>query len=648
MQKPGSLILSVLIWVCLFADFPYRAHGAEVERDEAASRMTDLVIHKRRTATEIVLIGDGVFTQHHAFTLSDPPRIVLDIGKVTHSLDVNTFPSHPEKVRVVLDVDEALKALPEYRIEARGMKLHVFLGDQTVEPPEAPTQVPATALSEPQTEDFLKEGIEQYREENYEEAVEVLLKAREQNPNSSLAAFYLGLAYKQIIDYPNARVHFRDAVTLESRVNEAVVELIDVLYLMNELEEAKQWIEVAEDEEIYPAKVAFLEGAVLQKEGRHAEAIEAFEKAKSLDKSLAQSADFQIAVSLTKQRKLAEARERFRASVVKQPQSDLAAFGRYYEDLLDERIEMERPLHLTLGVYGQYDTNVVLGPSGTPLGAQITNEATRGLLTTARIDYTPMLPDPWLFNAWYGYYGNFHHRNSNTQDIIAHSVFMAPGYRLGRYSLSLATNYSYYYQHGERYLSYLNVGPLFRAVLGDKHLLELSAAYLNREYFDTPLASTGDGDFPDPNDRDSFGLNTYLSWIWLFMEDGFFNAKYEFIDEDTDGINWDYTGHRFYLVSSIPLFRFSHAFYDQSRIDFQFGGEMFFQRYKNTFFGSEAAFGSERKRSDDIYQVSLGLTWEFLKNTSLVAQFDKTWSFSNLEIYEYNRAIGTIGLEYRY
>jgi len=42
---------------------------------------------------------------------------------------------------------------------------------------------------------LLKGGIEQYQEENYEEAAEILEEARKLYPKSSPAAFFLGMTY---------------------------------------------------------------------------------------------------------------------------------------------------------------------------------------------------------------------------------------------------------------------------------------------------------------------------------------------------------------------------------------------------------------------------------------------------------------------
>ena len=64
----------------------------------------------------------------------------------------------------------------------------------------------------------LNRGIADLKAENYEEAVASLLKARENDPSSSIAAYYLGLAYKQQQEYKEAIVHLKDAVTLRPGV----------------------------------------------------------------------------------------------------------------------------------------------------------------------------------------------------------------------------------------------------------------------------------------------------------------------------------------------------------------------------------------------------------------------------------------------
>lgn len=198
--------------------------------------------------------------------------------------------------------------------------------EETVSTPLSPEQVEVKA--EPQTEtiadkpDYLKQGTANLKDENYEEAVDDLKKAREDDPNSSIAAFYLGVAYKKIQDYKEARVHLKDAITLSPAVKEAVMELADVSYQLGNMDEALETLEIAEREEIAPAQTAFLKGLVLLKKRKNNEAIESFKKSKATDNKLATSADYQIGVANLQEGRLSEAKDVFKEIVVRDPNAD--------------------------------------------------------------------------------------------------------------------------------------------------------------------------------------------------------------------------------------------------------------------------------------------------------------------------------------
>ncbi len=61
-------------------------------------------------------------------------------------------------------------------------------------------------------------------------------------------------------------------------------------------------------------------------------------------------------------RKYAKASDRFRAAVTQDPLSDLGSFARRYQDLVEDRQWVERPLRLTLSALGQYDTYMLTEP----------------------------------------------------------------------------------------------------------------------------------------------------------------------------------------------------------------------------------------------------------------------------------------------
>ncbi len=481
--------------------------------------------------------------------------------------------------------------------------------------------------------DLLKKGIELYRLENYEEAVPVLIKARQEDPTSSVAAFFLGIAYKQLPDYPNARKHLRDAVSLKPRIKEALVELIEVSYRVDDkesLEEAKRWLAVAKREKIFPAKVAFLEGLILQKEGKQMEAIKAFERAESLDKSLSQSAEFQIALSYMNLRDLKTARERLQAAISYNPASDLADFAQRYQDALDKRIDLERPVHLTVSLMGGYDSNVVLAPLDNTLSRDISDEDSFFINPSLRIDFTPQVKPPWIINGNFSFAGTFHESAlRETHDITVTNLYGLIGNNRGKYSINAAANYSYIYRRNGSwgpYAEFFGIGPLLRTSVKQNHLLDVYGGYMSKEFDDDPL-------IPE-EDRDSGGFNAYLNWLWAFKENAFVTLRYDFARDNTNGINWENDSHRISGNVSAPIA------IDTLRL--QFGGNLFLQNFANT----STVF--QVKREDDVYAGHVGLVWNFYDNFSLNLQYRYTKADSNIPIYEYDRHVTSLGLEYRY
>lgn len=474
----------------------------------------------------------------------------------------------------------------------------------------------------------LLKGIDLYKQESYEEALETLSQARREDPKSSAAAFFLGLTYKQMMNYPQAAVHLEDAVTLTPKIKEALLELIDVLIQLDRLDEAGKWLAMAEQEGIYPAKAAFLKGLYYQKLQKDDQAIDAFEKARSLDPSIAQAVDFQIAMIYLKQKKLDLAKERLRTVYVRDPLTDLGTFARQYQDIVETREFLERPFRFTLGVFGQYDTNLILKPIDASLAPSVTGENVWTLVSSFRAEYVPRLTGPWLFNAQYAFLSNIHDKFTHTHDSIGNTVSVTPGYDFGGFSLNLAATYTHVLLRNpdyEGYLGYLNVGPLLRKPLGDDKILDFFLGYMNKNYFQPPLL--------DVENRDSTGMNPNVSFYWFFRNGAFLNFRYEFVKEDTDGANWDYVGHRLSLSVAYPVLE---------KVTLQLYGEAFDQDFRNT----HTVFGV--KREDRTYTGSIGLIWEFYRNTNLVLQYNRTQADSNIPLYEYNRNLYTFGIEYRF
>ena len=474
-------------------------------------------------------------------------------------------------------------------------------------------------------ENFLDRGISEFKAENYEEALGLFIKAREQQPGSSMAAFYLGLTHKQMGEYREASKHLRDAIRLTPSVKEAYPELIQVLYNLNELKEAMDWITKAEREGVKPGPIAFLKGRVLLKEGKNKDAIEAFKKAKEVDPSLAQSSDFQIAMAYAKEKKFAEAKESLKALISVDPTSELASFAKGYEEAFTRGLKMYKVWGATAGIAYQYDDNVVLKPNTDIPGVLITGKRDSSVISTFRFSYTPPLRDPWFFNAQYNFYANTYFSNHKV-NLIQQSISFIPGYNFQKGALTLPLAYTYAWLHERQYMWVLLAKPTVNLILLPNHIGQFSIGYTRRETLNTP---------PDRyEDRDGNIFSVSPGYVYSFMNGrGIFNFRYEFSRDDTEGKNWENTGNRINLSLLLPV---------MDKLRFTISGDMFLQDYQHThtFFGM--------KRSDRTYYGAAGMRWEVLNGLNLNLQYSHTHADSNISVYEYKRNVYTAGLEYTF
>ena len=477
----------------------------------------------------------------------------------------------------------------------------------------------------PQQADYLKQGAANLKEENYEEAVDDLKKAREVDPNSSIAAFYLGVAYKKIQDYKEGRVHLRDAITLTPAVKEAVMELADVSYQLGNMDEALETLEIAEREGIAPAQTAFLKGLVLLKKGKNTEAIESFKKSKSTDNKLAASADYQIGVANLQEGRLSDAREIFKEIIVRDPNSNLSQFANQYIEAITRRLKEERPFRVSVGLQYQYDDNVLLKPGESAAAAGITNEADSSAIATLRAEYAPRFKGPYAIKAQYSLYLN-ERSTLHTHDVQSHTVAFIPSYNLRQSSISLLASYNYTLVHDEKYLQAVAVTPTYTFTLNGNQYAQAFYRYTKKDYLNAPINQD--------EDRNGDDNGVGASWFYLIMENrGFVNFRYEYNREDTEGVNWKYSGNKAGMSFLYPV---------TDRLKFNVAGEAYVQDYENV----HTSFGMKRK--DETYTGSALFSYNFFDEIDVQVQYAYIKSRSNIVVYDYSKNVLSAGVEMRF
>lgn len=468
----------------------------------------------------------------------------------------------------------------------------------------------------------IDQGLAEFKDEKYEEAMEFFLKAMEQEPASATAAYHLGLTYKQLGNYNEAAKYLLEAVTNKSPIIEASLELADAYYNLDDLKKAGEWIGKAEKEGIKPAETAFLKGLILMKEGDNESAITAFTKAKETDKSLTQAATFQIAIAYANDRRLKEAGESFRAVITVDPATDIASYAKEYETFIARSIEAHKTWRLTASAAYQYDDNVVLKPSTAIPALEITGEKDSGIAANLRLDYTPLLSGKWLFNGQYSI-NTTTYFDTNSHNLFVHNMTLMPGYNIKRGAITLPLTYTYALVHEEAYMTVASARPTLNLQFKSGDIGQLTLGYAKRTMQQPAL---------DPDeDRDGDIYSASAGYVHTFDQNrGVINARYELSREQTAGRNWDNIGNKLNFGALIPL---------KERLRLTVSGEAYWQDYKYT----NTAF--EIKRADRTYTGAVAVLWNIYKAIELNIQYSYTKANSNIAVYDYNRNVYTVGME---
>jgi len=470
-------------------------------------------------------------------------------------------------------------------------------------------------------------GIKEYKAENYEEALEILTKAKSQQSDSSLIAFYLGLTFKQMGNYREATGQFKEALRLSPPANDAYPELIETLYFLNEIKEAKDWMNKAEKEGVKPGRLSYLKGLILLKEREEKGALKAFKKAKELDASLSQASDIQIARIYARQKRFPEAKESLKAVTSVDPASETASFAKEYEDALARSVKKYKPWSVIAGVAYQFDDNVVLKPSRRIPDLNISGEKDSSIVTTLRFIYTPLLKEPWVFTGQYTSYTNTYFNNHKV-NLINQSVSLTPGYNFNRGVFTLPVSFSYLWLREKEYMHLTQTRPTVYLMISPDHIVQLSTGYIRREM----LRSPPNHDRNEERDGNIWSLSP--GYLRPFKGGkGLFYFHYELLDDKTEGKNWENIGNRFTLGLILPIVE---------KVSLSLSGDILLQDYRHThtFYGME--------RSDRIYYGSTGIRWEMLKGLKLNLQYAHTRADSNIDVYEYRRNVVQLGVEYTF
>lgn len=478
---------------------------------------------------------------------------------------------------------------------------------------------------------ILEKGIGQYKHENYDEALITLKKAKEDEPRSSLAAYYLGLTYKQLQNYKEAVPPLKEAVTYSPKIKGALIELIDCLYQLGRLDEAKQYIAEAEREGIRPAQTAFLKGLILLKDAKNEEAVSSFENAKELDKSMAQACNYQIGIAYVKINKYGDAARVFKELVLVDPNTSMANFANEYMGAIERKEEARRPFKINAGAFWQYDDNVVLLPSDTSVASNIADKADSRQVYTGSAEYNYRPTERFELKGQYFFY---YAKQSDLgfYDTLSNTFVIQPSINLEKSLIAFPTAYNHTLVNDKAYLSSPSTAAVYNFMVGSSNM---GQAFIKYQYLDYLWETTINDENRTGND-----LAGSIGWYFFFAKNnGFLNVRYSLDKDWTKGTNWEYLGNRVGVTLLVPG-SIAHKVLDKFNITLS--GDFYAQHFSK----SNSIYHVYRK--DNVYTLSALAAYKFYKDSEVQLQYTHVNDDSNISIYKYNRNIYSVGVNLKF
>jgi tetratricopeptide (TPR) repeat protein len=489
--------------------------------------------------------------------------------------------------------------------------------------------MPASAQAVSPYDDVLvSEGLRNLQAENFDEALIIFKTAWDKGTKSADKAYYLGVVHYRLTNYSESLAYMQRAVQLDPTFNEARLQLAAINLALDKPADALPYLEELEAAGYKPSITALYLGQVAAKQNQNARAVQYFQKAAE-DPLLAQEARIQASLAMSRQDKFPDARRALEEAISLNPTTREAGFAQRYIDAIDRRIEETRPFHARLGASFDYDSNVTLTPGDSGAANLIPTGGRDAVFTQfGNFEYEFFPTGPYGLMASYNLFMTWHGRLTE-YDVLSHTFGVTPSYRTPEGTFWLPFRFNYTDLDSNKYWTYLTLTPTYLYML--KPNLGLEATFrLARNYFWYPSP------FPQ-EDRSSANIGGSLGMYYFFnKQQGFLQAKFTYEYIDASGSNWTSNYYSVLLSALYPIT-------DKLRLNPSV--EFISQPFSNPWFNGVDFQG---KRRDQILVCGMQLLYKLNKNVDVNMHYYYIRDDSNTPLYDYERQIAGLLLEYRF
>lgn len=514
---------------------------------------------------------------------------------------------------------------------------------------------PGSAQAQPSEGNVLvAQAVLAYESKRYDEALNLLTRARTHDPHNARGLYYLGLT-QLALQHPDDAIEPLEAARQLHPTDVNVQYQLGVAYLTaNRYDEASPLFEQAYQQDPGMDNLGYYVGLTRYRKKEYKPAIEAFDRGNVTDPNLQRLATFYRGLALGVSGMTQEATAAFQDLQRSRAVDPLTQTAIRLSESLAARQGVqreERRLRASISVGGYYDDNVAINPDRCDrcdpavrsLVDQFRERRTNspGAIATLNAEYSFLRHQGFESSVSYSflqtsnYAGNLDRFNIQSHQPGLHSYYRTTLADMP-FQLGLDYTYDYVFLDFNGFLS--RHSPTLSATIVEPntmvpllgsvgHMTTTLGRYQKKNFF-----GEFDPRFPSEQ-RDGYNTMVGLFHSFRFASDRtVLRVGYEYDIERTEGTAFSYNGHRLEAGLQVRLPWDMHAGYTFS---------LHFRDYQNPqtlFLDKDAALS---KRKDTQYDHLIQLTKALSEHWLITAQFSHTTAVSNVAIYDYTKNVAT-------
>ncbi len=460
-----------------------------------------------------------------------------------------------------------------------------------------------------------------YESGRLEEALWALQDLQKVKPNNGRVLFRLGKVREDMLNFDAALDAYQRASMSMADPLPVYVRLGNLQYKMKRYALAGTAFQKVLKSKPADAYALYMLGMVNEKTEKYPLAIQYFKKADSSDTSFKQKSLYNQGISNIHMGRNGQGKVLLQQSVAIDPTSDVATLAK---KSLSDAVALENVSYLSVfGMYGvQFDSNVVLKPSTSPIVPLITGESDFEHVFLASLNYAPPASKSGAGYVLEARLYENAHAKLRTFDVTGIGATLTPYHNVGgKHLVFMDATFDYYFVNYKSYMDTISLRPGFTYTQSKQLQYTLSVTGARENYYQPIVLTTSnqDGWLVKPELRISGYSEDHKSSIQL--------GSY-YVSSTTRGTDWSYSGFGADVSGETPItWLGSFVAGAQASISQQ--------RYRNI------PVGFAVKRRDTSYSAAVSLSYH-LPYFDVGLNGSYTHVLSTLDIYTYVRMLGGV------